>query len=58
MPTSVHLPKRLLEAVDRRARRLGVSRNRLIVSVLDSALRRESEWSPAFLGKLADIAPD
>lgn len=31
MPTTVHIPEALLKSVDRRARALGVSRNRLIV---------------------------
>ena len=51
MPTSVHIPKPLLVAVDHKARTLGISRNRLIVE----ALRREVEprgWSPEFFAKL------
>ena len=35
MPTSVHLPKPLLEAVDRRARALQISRNQLVVRALE-----------------------
>jgi hypothetical protein len=58
MTTSVHLPQRLLEAVGRRARRLGISRNRLIVNILDKELGRESQWSSGFLERLADVGPD
>jgi hypothetical protein len=56
MPTSILLPRRLLEAIDRRARLLGISRNRLIVNVLDRELGRESRWTTGFLERLADIA--
>jgi metal-responsive CopG/Arc/MetJ family transcriptional regulator len=58
MATTVHLPTRLLEALDRRARRLGLSRNRLIVSILQRELGRESQWSAGFLERLAEVAPD
>jgi predicted transcriptional regulator len=57
MATSVHIPKPLLEAVDRRARRLKLSRNRFIVKVLEKELERETHWSPGFFEKLADVAP-
>lgn len=56
MPTSVHLPKPLLEAVDRRARTLRISRNRLIVRALERELAEGSEWSDGFFEALA--APD
>jgi hypothetical protein len=58
MPTSIHLPKGLREAVERRARRLGVSRNRLIVTVLQKEIGRETQWSPGFLERLTEIGPD
>lgn len=59
MPTSVHLPKPLLDAVDRRAKALHVSRNRLIVRALERELRqREGEgWSAAFFERLAEPLP-
>jgi metal-responsive CopG/Arc/MetJ family transcriptional regulator len=54
MPTSVHLPKPLLEAVDRRARALNISRNRLIVKALERELAASSsEWSSEFFEELA-----
>jgi hypothetical protein len=58
MPTSIHIPKPLLAAVDRRAKRLRVSRNRLIVQALENELARDSEWSPGFFDKLVDIEPE
>lgn len=53
MPTSVHIPKPLLAAVDRKAKELRISRNRLIVQVLERELERE--WSPGFFEKLDRI---
>jgi EAL domain-containing protein (putative c-di-GMP-specific phosphodiesterase class I) len=58
MPTSLHLPRRLVDEIDRRAQRLGISRNRLIVGILDRELGRESQWSSGFLERLADVGPD
>ena len=48
MATSVHLPKPLLDAVDRRARALKISRNRLIVKALERELSATTEWPPGF----------
>ncbi|HYQ16371.1 MAG TPA: hypothetical protein VEQ58_11460 [Polyangiaceae bacterium] len=56
MPTSVHIPKPLLLAVDRRARALKISRNRLIVQALEREMTESSTWSPGFFEELA--APD
>ncbi|HEX5720482.1 MAG TPA: ribbon-helix-helix protein, CopG family [Thermoanaerobaculia bacterium] len=55
MPTSVHIPKPLLEAVDRKARALKMSRNRLIVRALERELKQESDWSPGFFEQLSAI---
>jgi hypothetical protein len=52
MPTSVHIPKPLLVAVDRRARALKISRNRLIVQALERELTEGSTWSPDFFARL------
>jgi hypothetical protein len=52
MPTSVHIPKPLLVAVDRRARALKISRNRLIVQALEREVTEGSSWSPAFFEQL------
>lgn len=57
MPTSVHIPRDILEAVDRRAEALRISRNRFIVRAVERALARETEWSPGFFEFLERIDP-
>jgi hypothetical protein len=52
MPTSVHIPKPLLVAVDRRARALKISRNKLIVQALEREVASGSSWSPDFFARL------
>jgi predicted transcriptional regulator len=56
MPTSVHIPKPLLAAVDRRARALRISRNRLIIQALEHEVE-ERGWSPGFFAKLRELEP-
>lgn len=58
MPTTVHLPADLLKRVDRRASKLGVSRNRYIRGTLERAVQQDTEWSPAFLLTLERAAAD
>ncbi len=53
MPTSVHIPKALLTAVDQRARTLKISRNRLIVQALEHEVLSRCAWSPDFFSRLA-----
>jgi hypothetical protein len=53
MATRVHIPRALLDEVDRRARELAVSRNRLIVRLIAEGLARTTEWSPGFFEDLA-----
>ena len=53
MATSVHIPKLLLDEVDRRARELTVSRNRLIVRLIEEGLAMTTKWSPGFFEDLA-----
>jgi len=48
MPTTVHIPKELLHAVDRLARALKVSRNRFIVRTLEQEVTARNEWTPGF----------
>lgn len=55
MPTTVHIPPVLLEAIDRRAKALRLSRNRLIVRALARELNEPSGWSPEFLDRLRDV---
>ena len=58
MVTTVRLPPALLESVDRRARDLGISRNRFIIQTLAKAFEEESAWSQEFLEALAAAADD
>jgi metal-responsive CopG/Arc/MetJ family transcriptional regulator len=55
VPTSVHIPKPLLVAVDRRARALKISRNRLIVQALEREVTEGSNWSPDFFSRLESV---
>jgi hypothetical protein len=55
MPTSVHIPKPLLVAVDRRARALKISRNRLIIQALEREVTEGASWSPDFFGQLESM---
>ena len=58
MPTTVHIPEDLLASVDRRARDLGMSRNRYIIQALEKTLGEETRWSLEFLEALVDAAKD
>ena len=58
MATSVHLPKNLLEAVDRRARALRISRNQLVLRALEHEIRGGADWSPGFFERLSDVDPE
>jgi hypothetical protein len=55
MATTVHIPKPLLVAADRRARALRISRNRLIVQALERELDGHDTWSPRFLDQLREV---
>lgn len=57
MATSIHIPQSLLEAVDRKARALKMSRNRLIVRALERELTQGSDWSPGFFEHLSAVEP-
>ena len=48
MATTVHIPKPLLAAVDRRARLLKMSRNRFVVRTLEKELEHHADWTPGF----------
>ncbi len=58
MPTTVHIPVALLEAVNRRAKALKLSRNRLIVRALEREISEPSGWSPEFFDRLRDVDAD
>jgi hypothetical protein len=51
VPTTVHIPPALLKSVDRRAKTLGLSRNRLILRALEQAVHDRGRWTPEFLEK-------
>ncbi len=56
MPTTVHIPERLLTALDRRARSLRVSRNHLIVRAVEQVLRDEgAAWPDGFVARLKTV---
>lgn len=55
MPTTVHIPPPLLKSVDRRARALGISRNRLVVRALEQAVSARTAWAPEFLQRLRHV---
>jgi predicted transcriptional regulator len=54
MSTSVHLPKNLIEALDRRARALRISRNKLITQAIERELSAAGDWSPGFFDRLEE----
>jgi len=58
MPTTVHIPPALLKSVDRRARALGVSRNRLIIRALEEAVSQRTRWTTEFLARLREVDAD
>jgi hypothetical protein len=58
MPTSVHLPAELLEAVDKRARALRISRNQLVVRALEREVQGGNDWSPGFFEMLEAASPE
>jgi hypothetical protein len=57
MATTVHIPKPVLDAADRRAKALGISRNRLIVRALERELADASAWTPGFFEALEHSEP-
>jgi metal-responsive CopG/Arc/MetJ family transcriptional regulator len=55
MSATIHIPNVLLKSVDRRAKSLGVSRNRLIVSALERLVDERPQWSADFLARLRKV---
>ena len=55
MATTVHIPPALLKSVDRRAKGLGVSRNRLVIRALEQAVSQPAGWAPEFLRRLRNV---
>ena len=58
MTTTVHLAPDLIERIDRRARELGISRNRYIARALERTIEQETEWSPRFIEALEEAKGD
>jgi len=58
VPTTVHIPPRLLASAQRRARALGISRNRLIVRALEREMGEAGAWSEEFLDALRTVDPE
>ena len=56
--TSVRLPDELIEALDRRAEALGLSRSQLIIQAIEKAIAESSEWSPKFLDAIGSPRAD
>ena len=53
--TTVHIPAALLRAVDRRAKALGVSRNRFVVQALERVVNERSGWARGFIKRLRGV---
>jgi predicted transcriptional regulator len=58
MSTTIHVPSELLSSVDRRAKQLGLSRNRYILRALERAVEEETAWSPELRKELAAASED
>lgn len=58
MATTVHIPAKLLHALDRKAKALRVSRNRLIVRAVEQELSDQSAWPADFLAALRSVNED
>jgi predicted transcriptional regulator len=58
MSTTVHIPERLLERVDARARARGVSRNRVILEAIEASLGANAEWPPELVRMLEQPIDD
>jgi hypothetical protein len=58
MATSVHLPPKLLAAIDRRASALRISRNQLVVRALEREVQGGHDFSPGFFEALAEVSPE
>ena len=53
VPTTIHVPENVLRLLDIRAKALGVSRNRVILSALESSLGSRRQWPPELVEMLA-----
>jgi hypothetical protein len=56
--TSIRLPEALIDALDRRAAALGLTRSELIIRAVEQALEEQSAWSPGFLKAIGTPRPE
>jgi hypothetical protein len=56
--TSIRLPEALIDALDRRAAALGLTRSQLIIQAVEQALEDHSVWSPGFLKTIGTPRPE
>ena len=56
--TSIRFPDALVEALDRRAAALGLTRSEIVVQAVEKALADRSAWSPAFLKAIGTPRPE
>jgi predicted DNA-binding protein len=56
--TSIRLPDELVDALDRRASALGLTRSQLIIQAVERALEEYAAWSPAFLKAIGTRRPE
>ncbi len=52
MTTTIHVPAKLLDRIDSRAKALGVSRNRVILTALEASLAGREDWPPELIAML------
>ncbi|MFT3839428.1 MAG: ribbon-helix-helix protein, CopG family [Myxococcaceae bacterium] len=58
MPVSVHIPRELLIALDRRAKKLGLTRSGFVARAVEHELAVADRWSPGFLEHLRGVTDE
>jgi metal-responsive CopG/Arc/MetJ family transcriptional regulator len=58
MPVSVHIPKELLANVDRRAKKLGLTRSGFVTRALQHELLVADRWSKGFIEHFRGVTGD
>ncbi len=58
MAITIHLPAQVLQRVDLRARRLGLTRSRYICETLEQDLQRQGGWPEGFIDALRDVSDE
>jgi predicted transcriptional regulator len=57
MPVSVHIPRVLLETVDRRAKKLGLTRSGFVTQALQHELAAAERWPAGFIEHFRSVGP-